>query len=110
MESRWQRALHRVLRAVLPAANPDFEHLYPSVRTWLLELDASGRPAREIGLDAHSEPVVIGPIGTNYGTWSDTVEPLMGIDYQDVSASEFDSAWSTVLKRQQLKEPGRREP
>ena len=48
----------RLLRKVVPAANPDFEPLYGGVRLWWVEVDDGGRPQREIGFGSGSDVLV----------------------------------------------------
>ena len=100
-EPWWQRTVKRVLFAVLPMANPDFESLYPSVRSWLLEVDESNRPIREVGMDHSGTPLVIGPFGRNYGFWTDPGEPLdnFGLSMAPSSQQEFESAWQQVSRQ-----------
>jgi len=65
----WWRKL---LKRVLPAANPDVEKLYEDVYLWWLEVNDDGEPNREIGFNEMKEPIVLGPIGENYGFLTDT--------------------------------------
>ncbi len=89
-----KRVIRKVLTAVLPNANPDFEHRYPDVRRWLLELDAGSHVVkREIGLDADETPIVAGPIEPNYGFWTDSEEPLDPDGMQRISSREFEAVW-----------------
>ncbi|MFX5693339.1 hypothetical protein ABTE17_21910, partial [Acinetobacter baumannii] len=63
---------YRILSAIIPKANPDFEHLYPKVKRWLLEVEIPARlPKREIGLDKDGNVLASAPIGRNYGFWVD---------------------------------------
>ncbi len=87
----------RILQKVIPAANPDLEKYYPLTRFWWLELDANGKPKREIGFDSNRNPIVLGPIGNNYGflvdssdDWSDSKEDSA------VAAKEFQTTWETL--------------
>ncbi len=90
----WCKALQRVL----PAANPDLEALYPKTRVWWLEVTHAGAPCREIGFDAGGEPVVLGPIGRNFGFLVDSSDDWS--DSQDDSAEaaeQFEVQWSALL-------------
>ena len=57
----------RILQKIIPAANPELETYYQKTRKWWLEVDDEGKPQREIGFDAEENPIVLGPIGRNYG-------------------------------------------
>lgn len=67
----------RLLKRILPAANPDLEdQLYPKTTFWWIELDDRRVPQREIGFDESSNPIVLGPVGRNYGFAVDQSAPL----------------------------------
>src|SRR5205814_1974306 len=74
----------RVLQKIIPAANPDLEKLYSKTRKWWLEIDDTGKPWREIGFDADMKPIVLGPVGRNFGFLVDSSD--------DWSTSQEDSA------------------
>lgn len=87
----------RILQKILPAANPDIEKLYFQTHIWWLELDDENKPQREIGFDENKKPIVIGPIGNNFGylvdcsdDWSDSKE-----DSEDASEL-FEKTWDVV--------------
>lgn len=67
-ESLWVK----VLKKIIPAANPDMEPIYQSVTKWWLEVDEGGEPKREIGFDIQGQAIVLGPIGDNHGLLVDT--------------------------------------
>ena len=84
------------LRRVLPAANPDFEHLYERVRTWHVEIDSqSGEPLREVGLDSAEHVVVIGPWRDNHGFIVDCNGTFDPAEYPHVSPDQFEREWNT---------------
>jgi hypothetical protein len=56
-----------ILKIIIPAANPDLEKFYFQTRIWWLEIDDAGQPQREIGFDETGNPIVLGPIGRNFG-------------------------------------------
>jgi len=92
----WCKSLQRVL----PAANPDLETLYPKTRVWWLEVTDAGAPEREIGFDESGEPVVLGPIGRNFGFLVDSSDDWS--DSQDDSpeaAEHFEEQWNALLPR-----------
>jgi len=86
-------AVARILGAILPAANPDFESAYSNVAYWYLEIEDS-KPMREVGFDSEGKPIVIGPHGRNWGLWTDSPITLEASEYPTVSPAEFESAWA----------------
>lgn len=52
-------------------ANPTYRNKMHLVKAWLIEFDGN-EPDREIGLDAHGNPVLAGPTTVDYGFWLDT--------------------------------------
>jgi hypothetical protein len=93
--NRQRPALRRLLNLVLPAANPDFESLYPSVQLWWVELNASGVPQREVGFSAGGEPIAVGPFGRNLGFWTDSPMIFVATDYARVEDRAFEQVWSS---------------
>ncbi len=90
--------LGRILRKLLPQANPTFEHAYQSVTSWWLEIDNAGQVQREIGFDAGERPIAIAPFRQNYGIFTDLEghpEPLG----PELVASLFESVWQEVASR-----------
>jgi len=61
-----------ILRKVLPAANPDFDHLFGRVASFHVELGGDGFPQREVGLDATGRVLTIAPWRDNLGLILDT--------------------------------------
>ena len=52
----------RLLRRILPAANPDFEDLFEEVSYWYVEYDTVGKYTnREVGLGEDGSPLTIAP-------------------------------------------------
>jgi hypothetical protein len=91
--------LRRLLRLVLPVANPDFESLYPSVQLWWVELNASGVPQREVGFNASGEPVVAGPLGQNFGFWTDSPMTFSVGEHPQVAEQAFAEVWASFERR-----------
>jgi hypothetical protein len=90
----------RVLQKIIPAANPDLEKYYDETRVWWLEINDNGEPQREIGFDINGNPIVLGPIGNNYGflvdssdDWNDSKED------SDEAAKNFDQQWAVVWNK-----------
>lgn len=88
--------LVKALRKIIPAANPELEAHYQSVRLWWIELDDNGTPQREIGFDSSGNPLVAGPIGRNMGFWTDSSMVFVTEDYEAVSPEQFEEVWSRI--------------
>lgn len=89
-----QRGVVALLRAVIPAANPDFETRFPSVTLWWLEIDSQGNPQREIGFNSQDEPIVIAPFGNNFGYWTDSSMSFAVSEHEAVPSQAFETQWS----------------
>lgn len=62
----------RLLKIIIPQANPDYEEKIDDVKFWLLEFgDEHSYPIREVGLDEKQQSIVKMPYKTNYGYWTD---------------------------------------
>jgi hypothetical protein len=97
-ETGWLRWVARVLRVVIPQANPDFEGRYEHVTNWWLEVDDSGLVQREIGFDPTGDPLVAAPLGKNLGVFTDSdgaPEPLGEL----IEPGEFERMWSEFQNR-----------
>lgn len=93
-ETRGQKLVRRVLSAVLPHANPDFEELFDEVRTWWVEVDeVSGLPLREIGFNASRDPILAAPFRDNLGFWIDSDMTFDSTDHENVKGADFEKLW-----------------
>ena len=99
---------YRVLQKFIPAANPDLEKYYDETQVWWLEITDNGEPQREIGFDAKGNPIVLGPIGNNYGflidssiDWSDSNED------SEEAVKNFDKQWAIVWDKFKFLEKNR---
>ena len=90
--------VERVIRKVLPLANPDFEDLYCNVRKWWIEVDDEGTPQRELGFDTDEQPIVAGPIGENFGFWTDSSMKFRPAEHRVVSSKEFAATWAQFVE------------
>ena len=87
----------RLLKRIIPAANPDFEQSYPEARIWWVELDDKQVPSREIGFDAEGKPIVLAPFGRNYGFMVDTSTPWTDAGEECPEAKQrFQSTWEEL--------------
>ena len=90
--------IQRMLEKIFPAANPDIEQYIESATTWWIECNNNGTAIREIGFDKDRNPIVLGPVGRNYGfivdsnnDWSEYT------DYSDEAARDFERIWQELL-------------
>lgn len=88
----------KLLRRMLPAANPDFEErYYPRTRTWWIELDDDRIPQREIGFDEQGSAIVLGPVGQNYGFAVDSSSPWPeSYGRCDEASRSFQEVWDSL--------------
>jgi len=90
--------LIRCLTAIVPKANPDFEHLLEMVDFWKIEYNLDKNATwREIGFDKNGKSIVAMPLGKNYGFWTDNTLNLK--DYEsfepkEINAVEFEKDWA----------------
>jgi len=94
----WQVRFWRTLLFFIPRASPDHERLYRHVRKWYLELDDSGVPVREIGLDADGQPLFGAPDDRNLGFWTDSDGPFERDKLSPIPAEEFERRWHEVQR------------
>lgn len=96
-KNREASALVRVLKRILPAANPDLEALIKKTRFWWLEFDEDGLPQREIGFDQTRKPIVLGPVAENHGFLIDSADDWRSFKKTNsVAAANFESIWSQL--------------
>ncbi len=89
----------RLVKRVLPAANPDFDALIPQVRHWWLEVDEAGVPQREIGFDSTGGVLFVAPVGDNGGFWTDSEKRFLVSDNELVTAEAFENIWREFMVR-----------
>lgn len=90
-------AFERLIRTVLPSANPDLEELIGKAERWWLEIGEDGEPRREIGFDEHQVPVVVGPVAGNHGFLLDASDDWSEVQGdREITASEFDDIWKST--------------
>jgi hypothetical protein len=94
-----ENSLAKILSAIIPKANPDFEGKITNVRQWMLEVDEEdGTPEREIGLDDKGKVMMIMPWKGNYGFWTDSPVQIDELaktrEMNFVDKEEFDRLWT----------------
>jgi hypothetical protein len=75
-------------------SNSDFDNSYAEVRKWWVEVDESGTPQRELGFNAQGKVIVAGPLGNNFGFWTDSTMKFAVAEYRGVSEEAFAAVWS----------------
>lgn len=89
----------KVLEALIPVGNPDFEEQLNKVERWVVEFDKEEEDTlREIGYDSKGNVSVVLPYKDNLGYWSNnnlTLEEYYKIDAKEVSAEEFQKDWDS---------------
>ena len=89
----WQVKVIKMVLFFIPKANPDNEIKYPQVRKWFLEVDDTGMPIREIGLDDHGNPLFGAPDVRNTGFWTDSPKLFLKAQLDLTTQSEFQQLW-----------------
>ena len=98
--SRTARSVRRLLWFI-PSASPDHEALYSKVRRWLLEVDDSGAPQREVGLAEDGNPLIAAPDGRNFGFWTDSPYRFHSSEGEAIDAAYFETLWRLALVARQ---------
>jgi hypothetical protein len=86
--------VEKALRIAFPTSNPDFEHLYPLVHLWWVEVNDSGIPQRELGFSQGNVLVLAGPLGSNMGFWTDSPMVFKPSEHEAVAQAAFERHWS----------------
>ena len=89
-----ETAFSRMLRRLLPDANPGYRGKMHLVAAWYIEFTDDGLPFREIGVDATGAPILAGPNSEDYGFWLDTNMTRSDFDGVEVERDEFEALWS----------------
>src|SRR5713226_9112487 len=82
----------------LHGQNLDFQHLYPYVAKWLLEVE-EGHVIREIGIDKNEAAIVLGPLGRNRGLWPNLTVGFGERDGLPVDKEIFEEHWEQVYRK-----------
>jgi len=98
--------LARVLRRIIPQANPEFEQHYGNVRLWWVETDEVGTPQRELGFGQDGVVLVAGPWGENVGFWTDSSMVFASGEYEAIDPAAFEANWSRFEARSQAGSAG----
>jgi len=96
----WQVKAIRTALFFIPKANPDNEIKYPQVRRWLLEIDHTGIPVREIALDDHGNPLFKAPDFRNHGFWTDSDKVFSREELSLTTKPEFEQLWEKTKTKE----------
>ncbi|MCV6623233.1 MAG: hypothetical protein OIF51_15940 [Cellvibrionaceae bacterium] len=80
----------------IPQASPDHEKLYPRVSKWFIEVDDSGVPVRELGMDKDNVPLFGAPDERNFGFWTDSNKTFELEELELSTQQEFDALWQRL--------------
>lgn len=87
----------RALKKIIPSSNPDLEELIYEAQKWWLEYNEEGVPQREIGFNSNSEPVVLFPVGENFGFLIESSSNWLGYKQQSTEvANSFEKVWQNL--------------
>ena len=86
--------LAKMLRRLLPEANPGYREKMRLVDSWYIEFTDDGLPYREIGVDVNGIPIVAGPSSTDYGFWLDTNMIRSDFEGIEIDEPEFEALWA----------------
>jgi hypothetical protein len=89
-------AWSKILKLVVPTANPDFDELIKEVHHWWIEVNDEGQPQREIGFREQGEAIMAMPLGDNDGFWTDSQMTFDSKKCEAVGEAEFEGRWSEV--------------
>jgi len=93
-----ENATVKILTAIIPKANPDFDDLIGEVDFWKIEYDLTEKTTwREIGFDKNGNSIVAMPFRENYGFWTDnnlTLKDYENFEPKEINAEEFDKDWA----------------
>ncbi len=96
----------RLLKKILPEANPDYDNKIDEVKFWVVGISKeSNLPYREIGLNEEGKPIMIMPDDRNYGYWTDN--NLKKEDFEshfkteEISEEEFNELWNECVNKKE---------
>ena len=94
-----ESALAKVIRRLIPEANPSYRDKMHLVDSWYIEFTDDGLPYREIGVDADGVPVLAGPSSNDYGFWLDTNMTRSDFEGTEIDRPEFEALWAQAVAR-----------
>ena len=89
----------KVLEALVPVGNPDFEDQLNKVVSWVVEYDKENADTlREIGYDKNNNVLLILPLNDNLGYWANndlSLEEYNALDTTEITAEQFENDWNS---------------
>jgi hypothetical protein len=94
----FEKSVNKVLKTILPNANPDFDDKIDDVDEWLVEInEETAMPEREIGINNNGQTIMVMPFGKNYGYWTDNNLKLDDFvelfKAKRIAGKEFNDRW-----------------
>ena len=88
----------RILKKMIPEANPDYDEKIDEVKVWFVEIDIETEyPNREIGIDKDGSVIMIMPDERNYGYWTDNIlkeeDFKSHFETEEITEKEFNRLW-----------------
>ncbi len=96
----WRIKFIYTLLWFIPRSNPEFEVHFSRVRCWYVEVDDSGLPLRELGIDETGTPITAGPWKQNFGFWTDSGGPFPDEHTEEIANSVFEEMWQRFVSMQ----------
>ena len=89
----------KVLEALIPVGNPDFEEQLNKVDSWVVEYNTEEEDTlREIGYDKNNNVLLVLPLNDNLGYWANnnlTLEEYKKLNAVNVTADQFEKDWNS---------------
>lgn len=77
LRQAFEKSVIKILKAITPNANPDFDDKIDEVSLWLIEInEETGDAEREIGINEEGQTILIMPFNRNFGFWTDNTYKL----------------------------------
>lgn len=102
-----ERIVTKLLKAIIPLANPTLDGKLENVKIWYIEYnDVEQYTNREIGIDNNGLLVFKAPCGDNLGYWCDTdltLDDYSNFNIHFVPKEEFETKWSILSTCSKIK-------
>lgn len=95
----WKVKLIRFIFFFIPMANPDNDKKLHLVEKWVLEVDDTGQPLREIALGESDEPLFSAPNDRNFGFWTDNTFLFKKDELEEIDKNYFETRWKQLNRK-----------
>lgn len=93
--------ISRILKKIIPQANPNFDDKYQFVDNWYIEYDEVEEiTEREVGTDTKGVVIVKAPFKDNFGFWVDNnlkMEDYSKFSIKHIYSEDFNQLWNTEI-------------